>query len=133
MLRVISRGDRHDPRDLTIGLRFEGRLDAMVPGEAVKNLVHRVVRERERAVETIETLAIAICDEILRVYPPIGLARIEIAEQPWGRLDAGGKAQGQAFVPAGVERRTVVVTGNGSRTAVQSGLENLVLLRTSGF
>jgi len=133
MLRVIPRGDRHDPRDLTIGLRFEGRLDEMVPGEAVKNLVHRVVREQDRAAEAIEPLGIAICDEILRAHGSIGLTRVEIAEQPWARLDAGGKAQGQAFTPAGVERRTTVVTGNGTRTSVQAGIENLVLLRTGGF
>jgi urate oxidase len=133
MLRVIARGDRHDPRDLTIGLRFEGRLDAMVPGEAVKNLVHRVVREQSHAAAAIETLGLAICDAILRAYASIGLARVEIQEQPWTRLDAGGKAQGQAFTPAGTERRTVVVTGNGTRAAVQAGLENLILLRTSGY
>jgi len=133
MLRVIPRGDRHDPRDLTIGLRFEGPLDQMVPGEAIKNLVHRVVRERDRAVEAIEPLAIAICGEVLTTYPAVGLVRAEIVEQPWARLDAGGKAQGQAFTPAGVERRTVIVTGNGTRTSVQAGLENLVLLRTGGF
>lgn len=133
MLRVIPRGDRHDPRDLTIGLRFEGELDAMVPGEAIKNLVHRVVRARDKAAEAIEPLAIAICDGILHTYGSIGLARVEIVEQPWARLDAGGKAQGQAFSPAGVERRTTVVTGNGTRTAVQAGVENLVLLRTGGF
>ena len=133
MLRVIPRGDRHDPRDLTIGLRFEGRLDEMVPGEAIKNLVHRVVREQDRAAEAIEPLGIAICDAILHAHRSIGLARVEIVEQPWARLDAGGKLQGQAFTPAGVERRTAVVTGNGTRTAVQAGMENLVLLRTGGF
>lgn len=133
MLRVIPHGDRHDPRDLTIGLRLEGRLDEMVPGEAIKNLVHRVVAERDRAAAAIEPLAIAVCDEILHAYGSIGLARIEIVEQPWARLDAGGKAQGQAFTPAGVERRTVAVTGNGTRMSVQAGLENLVLLRTGGF
>src|SRR6185436_14704833 len=111
MLRVIPRGDRHDPRDLTIGVRFEGRLDEMVPGEAIKNLVHRVVREQDRAVEAIEPLGIAICEAVLRTYRSIGLARIEIAEQPWNRVDAGGKPQGHAFTPAGSERRTAIVTG----------------------
>jgi urate oxidase len=92
-----------------------------------------VVRAQDKAAEAIEALAIAICDEILRTYGSIGLARVEIVEQPWARLDAGGKAQGQAFTPAGVERRTAVVTGNGTRTSVLAGLENLVLLRTGGF
>jgi len=132
MLRVIARGDRHDPRDLTIGLRLEGRLDQMVPGEAIKNLVHRIVREQDQAAAAIETLGLAICDAILRAHASIGLARVEIAEQPWTRLDAGGKAQGQAFTPAGPERRTVVVTSNGTRAAVQAGIDNLILLRTGG-
>ena len=133
MLRVIPRGDRHDPRDLTIGLRFEGRLDDMVPGEAIKNLVHRVVRDQDRAAEAIERLGIAICDELLRAFRSIGLARVEIVERPWARLDAGGKAQGHAFTPGGVERKLAIVTGNGTRTSVQAGIENVVLLRTGGF
>jgi urate oxidase len=133
MLRVIPRGDRHDPRDLTIGLRFEGPLDAMVPGEAVKNLVHRVVREQDHAAAAIETLGIAVCDALLATYGSIGLARVELTEQPWTRVEAGGKPQGQTFTPSGVERRTALVTGNGERTAVQAGIEDLVLLRTGGF
>jgi urate oxidase len=133
MLRVLQRGDRHDPKDLTIGLRFEGAGETMVPGEAVKNLVHRVVREQEHAASAIESLGLEICAQILARHPDIGLARVDIAEQPWARLDAGGKAQGQAFTPAGVERRTASVSSNGTRMAVSAGLENLVLLRTGGF
>ena len=133
MLRVLQRGDRHDPKDLTIGLRFEGGDDAAVPGEAVKNLVHRVVREQDHAAAAIESLALEICAQILTSHPGIGLARVDISEQPWARLDAGGKAQGQAFTPAGVERRTASVSSNGARIAVSAGVDNLVLLRTSGF
>ena len=133
MLRVLQRGDRHDPKDLTIGLRFEGPIDSMVPGEAVKNLVHRVVREQEHAASAIESLALEICAQILARHPDIGVARVEISEQPWARLDAGGKAQGQAFTPAGVERRTAAVSSNGTRISVSAGVDNLVLLRTGGF
>jgi urate oxidase len=133
MLRVLRRGDRHDPKDLTVGLRFEGPLDMMVPGETLKNLVHRVVREQEHAAAAIESLALAICAQILERHPKIGVARVEVGEQPWARLEAGGKPQGQAFTPAGVERLTAVVTGNGTRASVSAGLENMILLRSSGF
>ncbi|HYT65386.1 MAG TPA: hypothetical protein VEL51_03130 [Vicinamibacterales bacterium] len=133
MLRVLQRGDRHDPKDLTISLKFEGPFDTMVPGEALKNLVHRVVREQGYAAAAIESLGLAICAQILERHKRIGLARVEIVEQPWVRLDAGGKAQGQAFTPAGGERRTASVSSNGTRTSVAAGLENLVLLRTGGF
>lgn len=133
MLRVIRRGDRHDPKDLSVALRFEGSLEAMVPGEALKNLVHRVVREQDHAAAAIEPLGIALCEQILARHPSIGLARVDLVEQPWARLEAGGRQQPQAFTPAGAERRTASVSGNGARLAVSAGLENLVLLRTSGF
>ena len=131
MLRVLRRGDRHDPKDLTIALRLESDAGAMVPGEAIKNLVHRVARDEDHP--AIETLALSMCDRILGAHPTVRLARVEIAEQPWARLEAGGKPQGQAFTPGGAERRVVIVTGNGSRTSITAGIDDLILLRTSGF
>ncbi|SRR6266851_1674126 len=140
MLRVMRRGDRHDPKDLTIALRLEGSFGAaftggdpalLLPGETIKNLVHRVARGQEHAV--IEELGLAICARVLEHHSAIGLARVDLTEQPWARLDAGGKAQGQAFTPAGVERRTAAVSSNGTRVSVSAGLENLVLMRTGGF
>ena len=140
MLRVMRRGDRHDPKDLTIAVRFEGNFGAaftegtpaaLLPGETIKNLVHRVARGQEHA--AIEELGLAICARLLEQHPSIGLARVEITEQPWARLDAGGKAQGQAFTPGGVERRTAGVSSNGTRVSVAAGPENLVLMRTGGF
>src|SRR6187401_3574631 len=140
MLRVMRKGDRHDPKDLTIAVRFEGNFGAaftegnsgvLLPGETIKNLVHRVARGQEHA--AIEELGLAICERTLAHHAAIGLARVEIVEQPWTRLDAGGKAQGQAFTPGGVERRTASVSSNGTRVSVTAGLENLVLMRTGGF
>jgi urate oxidase len=140
MLRVMRRGDRHDPKDLTIAVRFEGNFSAaftggdpagLLPGETIKNLVHRVARGQEHA--AIEELGLAICARLLEQHAAIGLARVELTEQPWARLDAGGKAQGRAFTPSGVERRTALVSSNSTRVSVSAGLENLVLMRTGGF
>ena len=131
MLLVLRRGDRHDPKDLTVALRLEGEAASMVPGEAIKNLVHRLARDEDHP--TIETLALAMCARILSTHGGIRRARVDVVEQPWMRLEAGGKPQAQAFTPAGVERRTVTVTSNGTQTSIASGLDNLVLLRTSGF
>jgi urate oxidase len=140
MLRLVRRGDRHDPRDLTVSVRFEGlfaaafeegRAEGLVPGEALKNLVHATARDRGDA--EIEPLGIALCQRMLEGRPQITRARVEIAEQPWGRVEIGGKAQGQAFFAGPPERRTAMVTSNGSQLAVIAGLENLTLMRTSGF
>ena len=140
MLRIVRRGDRHDPRDLTVACRFEGdfssafvdgRTDVLLPGEAVKNLVHRTAREAGGG--EIETFALAVSERILAANPGLTRTRIEISEQPWHRLEAGSKAQGQAFLAGSPERRTATVTSNGQQTAVVSGIENLTVMRTSGF
>jgi urate oxidase len=140
LLRIFRRGDRDDPQDLTIALRFEGdfasafrdgNATGVLPGEALKNLVYKVARaERDAA---IEMLGLALCDRILRQHPQIGRMRVEIAEQPWARVDAGGKAQGQAFTPLLQERRTTGIVSNGTRTSVSSGIQDLALMRTSGL
>jgi urate oxidase len=140
MLRIVRRGDRHDPRDLTVTCRFEGdfasafldgRAEGLLPGEALRNLVHSTARLHTNG--AIEAFGLALCDRVLGGHPQVTRVRVEIAEQPWSRLDATGKAQGQAFLASGPERRTTAVTSNGRQLAVVSGIEQLTIMRTSGF
>src|SRR5579884_845172 len=116
LLRVLRHGDRDDPRDVTVGLRFDGPAETMVPGEAVKNLVHRVARGQ--AHPAVEDLGLAIAARVLEQYPSI---------------DGGRKPQGRAFTPSGGERRTALVTADRARARITSGIADLSLLRTSGF
>ncbi len=140
LLRIVRRGDRHDPRELTVSCRFEGdfaaafrdgRPDALLPGETLKNLTYRVAREHGAG--EIEELGLALCDRVLRTHRGITRARVEIAEAAWMRLDPGGKVQGQAFAAGGPELETAAVTSNGTHVAVVSGLEGLLVMRTAGL
>jgi urate oxidase len=140
MLRIVRRGDRHDPRDLTVSCRFEGyftsafedgRTDGLPPAETLKNIIFAVVRERGG--EELEAIGIAIAERLLARAPRVTRVRVELSEQPWARLDAGGKAQGQAFAAGSAERRTASVTSNGDQIAVIAGAEDITVMRTSGF
>ena len=140
MLRIVRRGDRHDARDLTVSCRFEGaftpafeagRTDGLLPGETLKRIIHATVQHNGAA--ELETIGILLCDQLLDRARLITRVRVELVEQPWLRLDVGGKAQGQSFAAASPERRTAVVTSNGTQVAVVAGLEELTLMRTSGF
>ena len=140
MLRVMRRGDRHDPKELTVSFRFEGdftaaflegRVDGLLPGEALKNIVHRTAREMGAA--EIETFGLALCDRVLAAHREITRARVELTELTWARLDAGGKTQGQVFTTGSPERKTAIVTSNGTKMAVVAGIEDLALMRTAGF
>lgn len=140
MLRVTRRGDRHDPKELTVSFRFEGnfaaafregRAEGLLPGETLKNIVHGTAREMGAA--DIETFGLALCERALKAYPQITRVRVELTESTWARLDAGGKPQGQAFTSGTSERKTAFVTSNGERTAVVGGIDDLALMRTAGF
>lgn len=140
MLRIVRRGDRHDPRDLTVSVRFEGGLasaflagrpNGVIPGEALKRIVHQTARDHGGT--EIENLALALCRHILETHRQVTRVRVDVAEQPWSRMDVGGKAQGQTFVLGGPELRTAAVTSNGRQTAVVAGIDQLRLMRTAGF
>ena len=140
MLRVVRRGDRHDARDLTVGCRFEGDFaDAFVegksagllPGEALKSLVHATARQHAGA--EIERFGLALCERLLTGHPRLTRARVDISERPWNRLEVGGKPQGQVFLTGTPERRTAAVTSNGQQVAVVSGIEQLTIMRTAGL
>jgi urate oxidase len=140
LLRIVRRGDRHDPKDLTVSYRFEGdfasafpdgRSDGILPGEALKNLTHRAAREHGTG--EIEELGLSLCQRVMTAYPWVARARVEITEQGWARLDAGGRAQGQAFTAGSPERKSATITSNGRQVAVVSGIDDLSLMRTAGF
>jgi urate oxidase len=135
MLRIVRRGDRHDPRDFTVAVRYEGglgpaflegRVEGVLPGETLKRFVDHAGAE-------IETIALALCQRVLDARPQISRVRAEIVEQPWTRINVGGKAQGQAFALGSPEQRMAAVTSNGPQVAVTSGIDQLVVMRTSGF
>ena len=140
MLRIMRRGDRHDPKELAVSFRFEGdfaaafregRADGLPPGETLKNLVHRTAREYGAG--EIEEFGLALCDRVLKEHRAITRARVEITEQSWSRLDAGGRAQGQAFLAGAPELKTAAITSNGVKVAVVSGVSGLSVMRTAGF
>lgn len=140
MLRLIRRGDRHDPRDLTVSIEFEGEFGAaftdgravgIVPGEALQTLVHTAARTQ--TFREIEEFGLDLSARVLATHPQIGLVRIEIFEQPWQRIDVAGKAVGQAFVLGGPEQRMTAITSNRRQAAVVSGIENLTVMRSAGF
>ena len=109
----------------------DGKAEGLLPGEALKSLVHTTAR-LDGAGE-IETFALSLCERVLEGHARVSRVRVEVAEQPWFRLEVGGKAQGQAFAAGTPERRTTAVTSNGRHTAVVSGIDQLTVMRTSGL
>ena len=140
MLRIVRRGDRHDPRDLTVSMRLEGifdtafvegRNEGVIPGETLKNIVHTAARAHGSA--EIEELGLRLARQIVERQPRISRVRVEVAEERWQRLEAGGKPQAQAFLAGSGEQRLAVITTNGRQTSVVGGIGALGVMRSAGF
>jgi urate oxidase len=138
LVTVCRHGDRHDLRDLTVAIRFQGEYDAsytagdnsaVLPTDSMKNTVYATAAERP--VGAIETFGLSLAERFLARNPRLRRVRIRITEQPWGRIPIGGRAHGQAFLRNGPEVRTARVLGDRQRQTVGAGVSNLVILKSS--
>ena len=57
--------------------------------------------------------------------------RIDVTEQPWGRIAIGTRQHGQAFVRHGAESRSATLQGERDRFTVGAGVSDLVILKSS--
>lgn len=138
LVQVSRRGDRHDLRDLTVAVRFEGDYDTsytegdnseVLPTDTMKNTVYALAA-RDRVREP-EAFGIALGRHFLDRNSRLRKVHVEIAEHGWGHISVGDREHGQAFVRRGPETRTARVITEGEHAAVSSGVADLVILKSS--
>jgi urate oxidase len=133
----VRRSDPHELVDLTIDVQLEGEFQAVyVDGDnglclatdTMKNTVYALARQDP--IHDVETFAARLAEHFL-TKPAVTAVRISAVEQPWGRLSSGGQPHPHAFVQAGAEHWTTVVTRDARGSEIVSGLANLVVLKTT--
>ena len=138
LLRVNRQDGRHDIKEISVSIRFEGDFGAahregdnrkILPPETMKNTVYALARQH--SVEAIENLCAHVIDHFLSYNPQVMQVIVEASENLWTRLPRGGKPHPSAFTRLGEEKRTAVLTGTREGTQVRSGIENLLVLKTS--
>lgn len=137
LLRVARQQGRHDLRDLTLTVRFEGDFAAahkadnrkIVPGDTIKNTVYALARQH--SMETAEDFALHVIEHFLTYNPQISRVTIESAENIWVRVPHGGKAHASTFSRSGEEKRTCLLSGERGGTTIRAGIDSLVILKTS--
>ncbi len=137
LLRVISRGDRHDVQDLVVNVRLDGAFEPayvvgdntmVLPTDTMRNTVHAFAREREGG--DIEDFALALTARFLDSHEAVSRARVEVSERAWQPIAVGEKPHGQAFMLAGDERRVATVMRTRQDVSVEAGILGLALLKT---
>jgi urate oxidase len=136
LVRVDRGGDRHEIVDLNVTTTLAGDLDAthltgdnsgVLPTDSQKNTVYAFARD---GVGPIEDFALRLARHFVDGTPTIHRARVHIERYNWVRGIAGGPVQ-HSFI-RGAGTRTATATYDGTRAWVVSGVEDVVLLNTTG-
>jgi urate oxidase len=133
LVTVRRRADRHDLKDVTVAIRFEGDFTTayaegdntgVFPTDTMKNTVYALAAEHP--FEDIEDFGLALTDHFLQASPKAGSVRVDLTEHLWEPVE-----NGQTFRQAGSETRTAQVTRDRNGARVLAGLEDLVVMKTA--
>jgi urate oxidase len=139
LVRVNRHGDRHDLKDVTLRILFEGDFEAafalgdnalILPTDTMKNTVY--VAARQRPFEDIEEFGLTLADHFLAHNPAVSRVAIDLAEHLWTRLAVGEKPHRHAFRRSGTEERTATVLRTRDGVTIEAGLCNLMVLKSAG-
>jgi urate oxidase len=140
MVAVDRSAPAHSFVDLNVGITLSGDLDDVhisgdnrnvVPTDTQKNTVFAFAKEIP--VRAIEEFGLRLARHFVSSFAPITRARVHIESARWRRLAVDGKPHPFSFVRADAELRTATVVCDAeSGEWVLSGLQDLVVLKTSG-
>lgn len=138
ILQVTRHPDRHDVKELTLGIRLEGDFEAahskgdnckVLPTDTMKNTVYALAKQH--AIKSPEEFCLRLADHFLVRNPQVTRVRIEAAETLWTRLAAGGKPHPHTFTGSNNEKRTAALSAKGKDKTLYAGIEGLVALKTT--
>jgi urate oxidase len=143
LMKVARRGDWHEIQETTVKIAFEGEFTEVhtvgdnsdvLPTDTMKNTVYALA-SKATEIEEIETFARRLANHFLTNNQRVTRVIIEIDEHGWTRLDINGQAHPHSFIKGSNEKHTTKVSLTRETAAVESGVEDLIVLKTtkSGF
>ena len=140
LVQVKRHADRHDLREWTLEILLQGNFEScftegdnsrILPTDTIKNMVYSLARNSSAA--TMEDFAQDLLAFLLKRNSQVCGGQVKIKEKSWEHLQVGGRLHPTTFVQSGNECQTTEVTATrNGRVSVESGLENLVILKTAG-
>lgn len=143
LIKVARDSDRHEIQNLSIDIALEGDFDAIhkdgdnslcLPTDTMKNTVYALAGET-REIEEVEAFGVRLAKHFLSNCRQVSRARLKLAEHGWQRMKAGGSEHDHSFARGSGEKRLALIDATRETTTVESGVEDLIVLKTtrSGF
>jgi urate oxidase len=135
LVKVTRGEDRHELIDLTVDIALEGDFEAahvkgdntgLLATDTMRNTVYALARTHP--VDQIESFGIALVERYLEAGPSVTRATVRIAEHPWARIGSDP----HSFQRGSGGTRTATVSSDGSEVSVEAGIDDLLVLKTTG-
>lgn len=129
---------RHDLKDIDVSIQVFGCFESsfskgdnrsVLPTDTMKNTVY--VLARQKPLGEIEEFGMRLAEHFLTRNAHFSRVRISISQKLWQRIGKDAEVQGSAFQAAGKESRTAVIDAAREETRIQSGIADLLVLKTS--
>ncbi len=140
--KIIRHAAYHEFRQITVNVSLKGDFNEahkdgdnskILPTDTQKNTVYALAKDHFKT--SIEDFALYLANYFVTTQPQVEAATIEIAEQLYHRMLFDGVEHPHAYMGGGDEKRTARVVKTASTVSVQSGIADLLILKTtdSGF
>jgi urate oxidase len=133
VVKVMRGAERHELAELTVNVQFQGDFgrvhtegdnSPVLPTDTMKNTVHALAKAWNGG--QIEDFGLELAAHFLDGNPPVSGVRIGIARSQWIRLGDF------SFVRGSEEEAVTEVAADRAGSRVESGIDNLVILKTTG-
>ncbi|MGH2945630.1 MAG: factor-independent urate hydroxylase [Solirubrobacteraceae bacterium] len=138
LVKVTRKPGRHELRDVTVDVALEGEFEAahvagdntdLLATDTMRNTVYALAKDHP--LDDIEAFGVALVARFVEAGPLTTRARVRLVEHPWDRLVVVGRPHEHAFQRGSGGNRTATVTGDGGETAIEAGIEDLLVLKTT--
>jgi urate oxidase len=143
LMKVARRGEWHELQNINVKIAFEGDFDDIhftgdnskcLPTDTMKNTVYALAAQTTE-IEEIESFGLRLARHFLGENEQVERVAIDIIEHKYTRIPINGEPHAHSFTKSGGEKRTTSIRMTRDDTSVESGLEDLTVIKTtkSGF
>ena len=139
LVKVTRHPDRHDVRQVHVDVALEGDFESVhVEGDNTQALATDTMRNTVYALakdhlhDDVEAFGQALVTHLLEAGPTVTGVSVHLVDLPWARLTVGGRPDPHGFQRDAGGARTAWVSGTAERTRVDAGIEDLLVLKTTG-
>jgi urate oxidase len=138
VLKVLREGATHSLKELDVQVMLHGDFNAsytqadnrlVVATDSMKNTIN--VFAKEKLGTENEEFGTLLAEHFIKTYAHVDRVEISLSEHCWERLVVAGKPHPHSFTERGVAQPTACIVSTRSGTQVESGIEDLLILKST--